>query len=420
MCEKEKKVYLLGIGMGDPKGITGEVKDVLLACGCVIGAERLIRSVFDKIQQYLSAEEAEAFCSKERLAEYRADEIARFIKNHKTEDTFAVVLSGDTGFYSGAKNLVRALQNFTVSILPGVSSVSYLAARLGISWEDAAIVSMHGQKANFIYEILHNEKTFLLLGTKGQEGEICRKIKYYGLEEMQAVIGKNLSYPDEQILAKRSGDLTAEDVKGLSVALFLNAHPHVKCRAAVQDAEFIRGKVPMTKEEIRTVCLSKLQLEKGAVLYDIGAGTGSVSVEAALSDASVRVYAVEKNPEAVSLLEENKRKFAADWMEIVKGTAPEVLEDLPVPSHVFIGGGSRNLKTILQTVRLKNPEVRIVLTAISLETVKEAMEAMEEGLLPSAKVIQMAVARSRSLGKFHMMMGENPIYIISAGGKECS
>ena len=143
-------------------------------------------------------------------------------------------------------------------------------------------------------------------------------------------------------------------------------------------------------------------------------------MEAALSDASVRVYAVEKNPEAVSLLEENKRKFAADWMEIVKGTAPEVLEDLPVPSHVFIGGGSRNLKTILQTVRLKNPEVRIVLTAISLETVKEAMEAMEEGLLPSAKVIQMAVARSRSLGKFHMMMGENPIYIISAGGKECS
>ena len=174
----------------------------------------------------------------------------------------------------------------------------------------------------------------------------------------------------------------------------------------------------MTKAEVRTVCLAKLRLAAGAVLYDIGAGTGSISVEAALSGPDIRVYAIEKKPEAVQLLEENKRKFAADWMEIMQGTAPEAMEELETPSHIFIGGSSGNLKEILYKARAKNPRVRIVMTAISLETVKEAMEAMEEGLLPSAEVVQIAVAKSRKLGNFHMMMGENPVYIISAGGEE--
>ena len=132
----------------------------------------------------------------------------------------------------------------------------------------------------------------------------------------------------------------------------------------------------------------------------------------------IRVYAIEKKPEAVQLLEENKRKFAADWMEIVQGTAPEAMEELETPSHIFIGGSSGNLKEILYKARAKNARVRIVMTAISLETVKEAMEAMEEGLLPSAEMVQIAVAKSRKLGNFHMMMGENPVYVISAGGEE--
>ena len=362
MCKREKTVYLLGIGMGSQSGFTGEVREALLKCGCIIGAARMVQSALDGISKAGGQEGKQEEVLKETFIEYRAEAIARFVKEHRTCTVFAVVLSGDSGFYSGAKNLVRELKGVRVKLLPGISTVSYLAARLGTSWEDAKVVSLHGQKANFIYEITHHEKTFLLLGTKGQGRTLCEKLKQYALTDVQVTIGRNLSYAE--------------------------------------------------------VCLAKLRLAAGAVLYDIGAGTGSISVEAALSGPDIRVYAIEKKPEAVQLLEENKRKFAADWMEIVQGTAPEAMEELETPSHIFIGGSSGNLKEILYKARAKNPRVRIVMTAISLETVKEAMEAMEEGLLPSAEIVQIAVAKSRKLGNFHMMMGENPVYVISAGGEE--
>ena len=174
----------------------------------------------------------------------------------------------------------------------------------------------------------------------------------------------------------------------------------------------------MTKEEIRAAVIAKLGLERDSVLWDVGAGTGSVSIEAALLSEDIRVYAVEKNAEAIALLRENKRKFKTDWVEIVEGTAPDALKNLEAPTHVFIGGSSGNVKDILRTVLKMNSRARVVLTAISLETVKEAMEAMQEGLLPNAEVTQIFVAKSRELGTFHMMMGQNPVYIISAGEKE--
>ncbi|MBC5688409.1 precorrin-6Y C5,15-methyltransferase (decarboxylating) subunit CbiT [Mediterraneibacter sp. NSJ-55] len=418
MCKREKTVYLLGIGMGSQSGFTEEVREALLKCGCIIGAARMVQSALDGISKVGGQEGKQEEFSKETFIEYRAETIARFVKEHQTCTVFAVVLSGDSGFYSGAKSLAQELKGVRVKLLPGISTVSYLAAKIGTSWEDAKVVSLHGQKANFIYEITHHEKTFLLLGTKGQGRTLCEKLKKYALADVQVTIGKNLSYAEEELITKKAGELVPEDWEGLSVALVVNPHPVKRYNRAVEDAEFIRGKVPMTKAEVRTVCLAKLRLAGGAVLYDIGAGTGSISVEAALSGPDIRVYAIEKKPEAVQLLEENKRKFAADWMEIVQGTAPEAMEGLEQPSHIFIGGSSGNLKEILYTALTKNPKVRIVMTAISLETVKEAVEAMEEGLLPSAEVVQITVAKSRKLGSFHMMMGENPVYVISAGGEE--
>ena len=102
-------------------------------------------------------------------------------------------------------------------------------------------------------------------------------------------------------------------------------------------------------------------------------------------------------------------------MTVVEGTAPEALLNLEAPTHVFIGGSSGNLKDILKTVKRKNPEVRIVLNAISLETVKEAIEAVEEGILKEPEIVQIAASRSRKLGTYHMMTGLNPVYIITEG-----
>ncbi|WP_346907886.1 precorrin-6Y C5,15-methyltransferase (decarboxylating) subunit CbiT [Faecalicatena orotica] len=401
MCKKDQTIYLIGIGMGAQDSLTGEALRLLGDCGCVIGARRMTEA--------LKGLEKPVFHA------YMPDEIRGYIEAHREYKKIAVALSGDPGFYSGAKKLEAELEGYEVIRVPGISSVVYLASRLHTSWEDAALVSAHGRIQNYIHAVAHNEKTFLLLGGETCGAALCEKLRYYGLEDVDCWIGRRLSYEDECIIHKKGSSLSPEDCSGLDVALILNAHPCRRTFCHVEDEEFIRGKVPMTKSEVRAVSMAKLQLHEDAVVYDIGAGTGSVAVEAAMQSGTIRVYAIEKNPEGALLIEENKKKFRTDWVTVVEGTAPEALLNLEAPTHVFIGGSSGNLKDILKTVKRKNPEVRIVLNAISLETVKEAIEAVEEGILKEPEIVQIAASRSRKLGAYHMMTGLNPVYIITEG-----
>ena len=186
----------------------------------------------------------------------------------------------------------------------------------------------------------------------------------------------------------------------------------------IKDEAFIRDKVPMTKEEIRCVSLAKLGLEEDSVCYDVGAGTGSVSVEMALRCIHGTVFAIEKKPLAVSLLEENKKKFAVDNLKIIEGEAPEAMEALEMPTHAFIGGSSGNMKAILQMLLEKNPNIKIVINCIALETVAETMKALKELPFTDVEVVQMNVSRAKAVGPYHLMMGENPITIFSCKGKE--
>lgn len=169
----------------------------------------------------------------------------------------------------------------------------------------------------------------------------------------------------------------------------------------------------MTKEEVRSVSLSKLRLTEDSICCDVGAGTGSVSVEMALRADQGQVFAIEKKEEAAALLEENKQKFAVDNLEIIKGEAPQALENLPAPTHAFIGGSSGNLKEIVALLLGKNPQVRIVINCITLETISEALDVLKEYDFQQREVVQLAASRSKEIGRYHLMMGENPIYIIT-------
>ena len=120
----------------------------------------------------------------------------------------------------------------------------------------------------------------------------------------------------------------------------------------------------------------------------------------------------------MKLIDQNRKKFRTDGVRIIEGLAPHAMEDLEVPTHAFIGGSSGNLREIVQLLQKKNPDVRIVINAISLETVSEVMGLVEEGILPDAEILQVSAARSKVLGRYHMMMGQNPVYIISAGGRK--
>ena len=409
ICPK-RQLYLVGIGMGNEKNRTVEAEQICQSADLLIGARRMLQSVKTE--------------GKAVFESYKPDEIAAYLAEHPQYETAAVLLSGDIGFYSGAKKLYDAiertegLEQMEIYPVSGISSVVYFCGKLGVSWEDVHLLSLHGRKQNLIDAVKYHEKVFVLCGEKDGIPKICCKLKEYGLGDVKVAVGTDLSYEQERIVQGTAESLMKEDFAPLSVLLICN--PDVKKRIGhgLDDDLFLRGKVPMTKSEVRSISLSKLRLHKDAVVWDVGAGTGSVSIEAASLAKDGVVYAIEKKDEAIDLLEQNKRKFGTDNLEIIKGLAPEALEGLPAPTHAVIGGSSGNLKEILEVLLEQNPRVRVVINAIALETVAEAMQCLKSMAFTDVDIAQVSVAKGKKLGSYEMMMGQNPVYIFSCTGGE--
>lgn len=398
-----QKISLVGIGMGAEKTLTLEGKKALNEAELLIGAKRMTEAVQKPGQMVLH--------------EYRSEKIVEYIREHPKYRTVAIALSGDVGFYSGAKKLIDQLDG-NVEVICGISSVVYFMSKIGLSWDDAKIVSAHGRNCNLISLIRHNPKVFSILGTEDGVAVLASRLVYYGMGDVTLYVGENLSYENEKIFHDKAANLTEYRGDALSVVTACNekATP-LSAVHGISDGEFLRGKAPMTKEEVRTVSLSKLRLSEDSVCYDVGAGTGSVSVEMALRAWMGQVYAIEKKEDALALLKENKKKFAVDNLVIIPGVAPEAMTELPAPTHAFIGGSFGNMQDIINLLLEKNPKVRIVINCITLETVTEAMNAIRDFGLEDVDIVQLAAARSKSIGRYHMMMGENPIYIISCSGR---
>lgn len=417
-------ITLLGIGMGSREMLTVQGKNSLDQADLLIGARRMVDSVRRPDQDV--------------FIEYRSQEIKDYIDSHPEYDNIVIVLSGDVGFYSGAKKLLDVLQQNKLSqnsfgsetagqsssvqntvkpeiqVQCGISSVVYFMSKIGLSWDDAKIVSAHGRRCNLISYIHNEKKVFAILGTSDGVAVLASKLVDYGMSDVLLYVGENLSYDNEKIFVKTAGELTEYTGNPLSVICAVNESAGKRLEThGIKDEEFIRGKAPMTKEEVRTVSLSKLRLTEDSVCYDVGAGTGSLSIEMALRAHQGKVWAIEKKEDAVELIRQNKVKFAADNLKIIEGLAPEALKDLPVPTHAFIGGSSGNLKEIVQILIEKNPQVRIVINCITLETVSEALETAKEFGFEENEIVQLSAARSKAIGRYHMMMGENPIYIIT-------
>lgn len=183
----------------------------------------------------------------------------------------------------------------------------------------------------------------------------------------------------------------------------------------MRDEIFIRGKIPMTKSEVRAISLSKLELGDQGIFYDIGAGTGSVSVEAAMILRSGRIFAVEQKEEGCELIKANKAKFGIKNIEVIHGLAPGCLTKLPAPDYAFIGGSSGDLIPIVKDLEHKNPNVRVVLNAVTLETLTWAVSWLKVENR-RADIISVQIARAREAGSYRLMEGNNPVYIITFGG----
>ena len=411
------EICLAGIGMGSKDSLTGEVQHAIETADILLGAERMIAGYSARIEKqpyYMTAQilpylekiqESEALAQRETLR-------------------VTVLFSGDTGFYSGCRKLYVALQDAIatgqlkgrVKILPGLSSVVSLAARVGESYEDAAVLSMHGKKLSHLPTIVEShEKVYLLTSGCEDIRKIGQMLTEAGLTDCEVITGYQMSYPEEEIrsLTPEQCDQVMEE--GLYTCLIRNPHPRPgRLTHGRAEAYFLRdAKTPMTKEEVREVSICKLHLTEGAVVYDIGSGTGSVAVEIAGLSGQLQVYAIERKPEAVELLRKNREHFHMDNMEIIEALAPEGLEELPAPTHAFIGGSGGRLLDILQVLYRKNPRMRIVINAISMETIAELREVLETFHVEEEEILQMQVNRVKKLGSYHMPQAENPVWICS-------
>ena len=449
--EKEKKqeqqrnlqITLAGIGMGAEALLTEDVRNRIAEADYVFGAKRMVESIKKLCKQNVKAYNC-----------YLSKDIIPLIENIQENSAKIVILfSGDTGFYSGCEKLYNELCKHKgmgkAEVLPGISSLSVLSARTGISWQDAKILSTHGVepalwKSRLLDAAKHEKKTFFLTSGMADVEEIGNLLSSeFAKEEwknLKIYLGYQLSYPQEwvrcltvdelcKLMNRDHNDgwqdslqnslqedpqdqLQDKPEEGLYAGMLINEQPKKhRLTPGYPDDVFIRGQVPMTKEEVRSVSICKLHLTEDAVVYDIGSGTGSVSVEIAALSPRVQVYAMEVNGEAVSLLEENCKQFDLHNVRCIRTKAPDGLEDLPVATHAFIGGSKGNLREILWTLYRKNNHMRIVVNAVSMETICQMQELLKELPVEQDEILQLSVTKTKQLGGYHMLQAANPVYI---------
>lgn len=402
---REMKVYLIGMGMGNPGLLTERARQALSESSLVIGAGRLLEG--------LSCPGADI------VEAVRTDDIMAVLEGSQA-DAVSVVFSGDLGFFSGSSLLYDRLEGFDVETVPGISSLSYFCAKTMTSYSDVHIVSVHGRQANAVGAVQTHAKTFLLTGGALKVQDVCAELVQAGLEDVEVKVGERLSYPDERIVSGTASQLADELFADLAVMLVENPHPIERPTVApgLSDAAFVRGDAPMTKEEVRQLVISKLRLRPESVLWDIGAGTGSVTIEGAFAAARGKVYAVECDAGALDVLKANKDRFQLPNVHIVEGRAPLVLGGLERPDCVFVGGSRGDLAPIIRAVHTANPQARIVVSAITLETLAQLLACLREYGVDDAEIVQVSVSRAHVAGGYHLMKSENPIYIVSFGGEE--
>lgn len=391
------KIYIIGIGMDGQKTITEEAKAVIANADLLIGAGRMLEPFSD--------------LKKEQFISWKSEEIAEYLKE-KSVKTVAVLMSGDCGFYSGAEKLITALSDYETEIISGISSPVYFCSKIRKPWHNMRFVSLHGADGNIVRNVCNNQLCFFLLGGDVTPTKICKMLCEYGREKITVYIGENLGYDNEKIYCGIASDFTDTECEKLCVMVTENPSYEQSVPFGIMDNEFIRGNVPMTKSEIRSTVISKLNISRKDVCWDIGCGTGSVSVEMALQCFDGKVYAIDKNEEAVELTRRNAYKFGCDNIEIISGTAPEMLYDFPAPDKVFIGGSCGRISEILSVVYEMNSKADIVITAVSLETLNEAINSFAYFGIDSPEIVQIAVTRTRKLGNHTMLSAENPIFIM--------
>lgn len=451
------KIFIIGIGPGNPEYITKKAYDAIQNSDLIFGAQRVLSNILS------------TFPSKKFVNEYRPEKIyemlegdAEILKDKSSNGTYiaksidvsiiSILFSGSINLYSGASSAIKFFTEKGVAIeeIDGLSSVSYFLSKLHIPENEVNIVSIHGRECDVLSQLRSHKYTVVLLSNDKQLIEISHSINPDGkLNKIKIFVGENLSLSDERITTGnvRSFVLFKPIKNALTIALFQNDDFENFEGFFIKDSEFLRTSsdasekkiIPMTKENVRTLALEKLTLCRDSVLWDIGAGTGSVSIAAGLRLTSGKVYAFEKNKNAVNLLRKNIEKFNLSNVSIIEGEAPLIFSGfesistetsfsngkeneknnsenkviIKTPTHAFIGGAGKNLSDIVSRLIEINPEIRIVITAVTLETISECEDLTCAFSDYDISFSEISVTDYDKAGNYHIRKAQNPVMVVS-------
>lgn len=396
-------INLVGIGLGNPELLTKAACNAISKSDIVIGAKRIVDSIRSD------------FVGNKFFLEYNTEKIADIIKSNAGSE-ISVIFSGDISLFSGGSKLferLKAFKNCKINTFPGISSLSYLCAKTNIDISKVKILSFHGKDELLYHNIDSSEYTFIITSNGERAKEICRKLISFGFFDLDITLGENLSYVNERITTAKPGDFLDMDISDLNCMIIYNPDSDKAISFGLHDEVFARDKVPITKSEVRAVILSKLNISSDSICYDIGAGSGSVSIEMAGLAYEGKVYAVEKNPVAVELIKKNIHNFNAENVELIFAKAPEGLDHILEADKIFIGGSGGELNTVMDMIFASQKHPTIVISAITLETVAQITDilkkAKEYGY--DTEVTAINVSKSKEVGPYNMMIAQNMVFI---------
>ena len=402
-------LQVIGIGPGRLEWLPPAITELVKNCDILIGGSRALKLFPNFIgRQYVLSGDLVNSIEVVRTALLK-------------EKVVGVLVSGDPGFFSFLPRLKREFPEERINVYPGISSLQFAFAKAELPWQEASFVSVHGRDLSVLPAVI-TRPTAVLTGGENTPQVIAQYYLKRGYNPHIA-IGNALAYPEE-FWANMDAAHLAQEKTLLKNAIVILYPPKVEdnqqspkraigCRIGIPDEEFLRGKVPMTKAEIRVQVLAKAEISIYDRVVDIGAGTGSISIEAAGLASEGVVYAIEHNLEAQELILANQRKFFITNLELIAGFAPDVFRKLPPVNVCIIGGSNGRLSKILETVPLVEGG-RIVITAVTIETVAQGLKLLTDLNYQDIDTVSIQAVRWKAVQTLHMAQALNPIFIISA------
>lgn len=337
------------------------------------------------------------------------------------EHSVCVLASGDPLFFGIGARVAESVGADHVEFIPAPTAVQWAFARTGIAWDDATVLSVHGRSIEgFVARVRSSAKVAVLTDAENTPARLAARLLDHGDGNWHAWICEHLAGPGERVRDLPLAALAdTHDVAPLNVLLLVRTELRWRPPPAIpylhEDA--FAKRMPknglITKREVRMLSLAMLRIRPDATVWDIGAGSGSVAVEAAILAPRGNVFAIEVDPEGIDLCRENARAHGTDNVRVVAGRAPEALEGLAPPDAVFVGGSKGSMGPIIVAVlNALRPGGRLVANAVTLENVAEAYSALRgQGLEPEVTLVQ--IARCVPLARYQRYESLNPIHLLS-------